>query len=74
MVHDTQDLKNKKKAKKIYKTFDILKKSKIIEKIGLSIYNPNELDLYLKNYNFEIVQAPLNIFDRRIINSGWLKK
>ena len=74
LVHDTQDLKNKKKAKKIYKTFDILKKSKIIEKIGLSIYNPNELDLYLKNYNFEIVQAPLNIFDRRIINSGWLKK
>ena len=73
LVHDTQDLKNKK-AKKIYKTFDILKKSKIIEKIGLSIYNPNELDLYLKNYNFEIVQAPLNIFDRRIINSGWLKK
>ena len=52
----------------------MLKKSKIIEKIGLSIYNPNELDLYLKNYNFEIVQAPLNIFDRRIINSGWLKK
>ena len=40
----------------------------------MSIYNPNELDLYLKNYNFEIVQAPLNIFDRRIINSGWLKK
>ena len=74
LVHDTQDLKNKKKDKKIYKTFDILKKSKIIEKIGLSIYNPNELDLYLKNYNFEIVQAPLNIFDRRIINSGWLKK
>lgn len=74
LVHDTQDLKNKKKAKKIYKTFDMLKKSKIIEKIGLSIYNPNELDLYLKNYNFEIVQAPLNIFDRRIINSGWLKK
>ena len=74
LIHDTKDLKNKKDAKKIYKTFDILKKSKIIEKIGLSIYNPNELDLYLKNYNFEIVQAPLNIFDRRIVNSGWLKK
>ena len=74
LIHDTKDLRNKKKAKKIYKVFDILKKSKIIEKIGLSIYNPNELDLYLKNYNFEIVQAPLNIFDRRMINSGWLKK
>ena len=74
LIHDTKDLKNKTIAKKIYRTFDNLKKSKIVDKVGLSIYDPNELDLHLKDYNFEIIQAPLNVFDRRIVNSGWLDK
>ena len=36
--------------------------------------NPVELDKYFNYYNFEVVQFPLNIFDRRIIDSGWLDK
>ena len=74
LIHDTKDLKNKKKSKEIYQAFDYLIKKKIVKKIGLSIYEPKELDLYLSNYNFKIVQTPINIFDRRIITSGWLKK
>ena len=40
----------------------------------MSIYEPRELDLYFKDYDFKIVQTPINIFDRRIFTSGWLKK
>jgi aryl-alcohol dehydrogenase-like predicted oxidoreductase len=42
-----------------------------IKKIGISIYSPDELDQILKFMHFDIVQAPLNILDRRMILSGW---
>ena len=47
---------------------------KIVKKIGLSIYDPDELDLYFEKYDYQIIQAPINIFDRRLISSGWGKK
>ena len=74
LIHDTNDLRNKKKSKKIYQALNNLKNKNIVEKIGLSIYDPKELSLFINDYDFKIVQSPLNIFDRRIIDSGWLKK
>ena len=74
LIHNTKDLKNKKKSKEIYKAFDYLIRKKVVKKIGLSIYEPRELDLYFKDYDFKIVQTPINIFNRRIFTSGWLKK
>ena len=50
-------------------TLEELKQSGIIKKIGISIYDPEDLDgLPLKA--IDIVQAPYNIFDRRLITSG----
>ena len=74
LIHDTAELKNYQKSKKIYKAFDYLLKEKIVKKIGLSIYDPDELDLYFEKYDYQIIQAPINIFDRRLISSGWGKK
>ena len=44
------------------------------KKIGVSIYAPDELDILWPHYHFDIVQAPLNILDRRLISSGWLTR
>jgi len=74
LIHDTAELKDKKISKKIYKAFDYLLKKKIVKKIGLSIYDPSELDRFFDKYNYQIIQAPINIFDQRIISSGWGKK
>ena len=74
LIHYTSELKDKKKSKEIYKAFNYLLKKKIVKKIGLSIYEPKELDLFFKEYDYQIVQAPINIFDRRLITSGWKKK
>lgn len=74
LVHDTSELRNNKKAKLFYKAFDYLIQNKIVEKVGLSIYEPKELDKYFNSYNFKIVQTPINILDRRIASSGWLRK
>jgi aryl-alcohol dehydrogenase-like predicted oxidoreductase len=71
LLHDYKDL-NSKNKKEILKTLYDLKKKKIIKKIGVSIYSPNDLKTIWKSWEPEVVQAPLNIFDQRIINSGWI--
>lgn len=42
-------------------------------KVGCSIYSPDEMKLILHWFTPNIIQAPLNIFDRRIVDSGWAK-
>lgn len=40
-------------------------------KIGVSISSPEELDGLFKAASFDLVQAPLNVLDRRLLDSGW---
>ena len=54
-----------------------LKREGLIEKFGISIYSPTELDsLYSRIPNFmpDIVQTPLNVIDQSIASSGWLTR
>lgn len=57
-----------------YQTLADLKMQGIVEKIGISIYQPQDLDALIPRFSFDIIQAPLNIFDRRLISSGWLQR
>ena len=74
LIHDTDELLDIERSKKIFNAFDYLKKKNIVKHIGLSIYNPKELDNHFSKYKFEIVQLPINIFDNRFLKSKWLKK
>ncbi len=60
----------RKNGDKIFQNLELLKKKNFFKKIGLSIYDTNILDDLLKRYNFDVVQCPFNILDRRILNSG----
>jgi aryl-alcohol dehydrogenase-like predicted oxidoreductase len=51
-----------------------LKNNGIVGKIGFSIYAPNELDELWDSYKPDLVQAPYNVFDRRLDDSGWLQR
>ena len=55
---------------------DMLKIKKIgkAEKIGVSVYNEDEVEFIMKNYDIDIIQLPLNLFDRRLIDNGQLRK
>ncbi len=48
-----------------------LKRSGLIEKTGISVYSPDQLESLLSCFKFDLVQAPLNILDTRLIDSGW---
>lgn len=45
-----------------------------VEKIGISVYSPTQMDTLANYMAMDIVQIPLNIFDRRFESSGWLRK
>jgi aryl-alcohol dehydrogenase-like predicted oxidoreductase len=56
----------------IYKTLCEMKRQGLVKNIGISIYDPQDLDLLIKGRDFNIIQGPLNIFDQRILTSKWL--
>ena len=45
-----------------------------VEKIGVSIYDPSDLEATTKALPLDIVQAPANLVDRRLERSGWLPR
>lgn len=59
-------------GQQLYKALLKLKEAGKVENIGISIYEPSELDNLCRHYAFDLVQAPFNVFDRRLATSGWL--
>ena len=51
-----------------------IKDEGLVEKIGFSIYSPEELPMLWALYVPDLVQAPYSIFDRSLAESGWLAK
>ena len=68
LFHNTNDLFNSN-GKKIYKTLLNLKRKGLIKKIGISIYDFKKINEILKKFKIDIVQAPFNIIDRRLLKS-----
>ncbi|WP_180183952.1 aldo/keto reductase [Acinetobacter sp. YH01020] len=45
-----------------------------LKAVGISIYDPVELEQIIPIWKPDLIQSPLNIFDQRLIQSGWLQK
>lgn len=60
-------------GEKIYKSILKLKEQGMVEQIGVSVYGPDELSELIKRFDFDVIQAPMNIFDRRMEHTGMLK-
>jgi aryl-alcohol dehydrogenase-like predicted oxidoreductase len=61
-------------GEKIFHAMSQLKKNGIVEKIGVSIYNSEQINSVLDNYPIDLIQLPINILDQRLINDGSLVK
>lgn len=72
MVHDFIDIKNN--CDEIGNIFLKLKENSYIKKIGVSIYEPYQLEFLVKYFDFDLIQLPISIFDQRFITNKSLKR
>ena len=71
MLHDPDQILGYQ-GQAIFEVLSFLKNNNICEKIGLSIYDIGKVEQYVSAYDIDLVQAPLNIFDRRLIDPAVL--
>jgi pseudaminic acid cytidylyltransferase len=51
-----------------------LREEGLVQKVGVSVYEQNELASIFGKFQIDIIQIPFNIFDRRMLSSGWLQR
>ena len=73
LLHRPEQL-NSSKGPELSESLRQLQTDGVVQKIGVSIYSPNELEKIIGLYDIDIVQAPFNIIDQRLLTSGWLRK
>lgn len=61
-------------GKILYQTLQGLKEDGQVQKVGVSIYAPSELEVLIPLYRFDLIQAPFNLVDRRLHATGWLQR
>ncbi len=66
LLHRPQDLTGDQGAE-LYAAIGSLMAEKMIHRFGVSIYSPNDLEGIIGTFDIHVVQAPLNVFDRRIL-------
>lgn len=72
-VHDAKWILNNDSAAFINGLVEA-KNTNLVKKIGISIYETGDIPNLYKLHNFEVIQAPLNLIDRRFEESGWLSR
>lgn len=68
LLHKAQDMNDKR----IISALQMCKQQGFVEKIGVSIYTPQDVQDFLNMNVFDVIQIPINIFDHRLIKSGLL--
>ena len=72
LVHDFSDIENEQ-FDVLYRKIIELKRQGLVNKIGFSTYTPEQVDFLLKNFDFDLIQVPFNVFDNRLIQGGQLQ-
>ena len=66
LLHRPQDLTGAQGAE-LYAAIGSLMAEKMIHRFGVSIYSPDDLEGIIGTFDIHVVQAPLNVFDHRIL-------
>ena len=73
LVHHGEDLL-RPGGEMIFNKLQILKNKGLVSKIGVSAYIDNQLINIIDSFDIDIIQLPMNILDRRLIDNGLLNK
>ena len=67
LLHRPQDLESPQ-SDALYRALTRAREAGLASKIGYSIYDPVELTSLMKKYPADVIQAPLNVLDRRLVD------
>jgi aryl-alcohol dehydrogenase-like predicted oxidoreductase len=73
LIHNIEEVESKQ-FEFIFKELTELKQQGLINKIGFSTYTPEQVDFVLKNFDFDLIQVPFNVFDTRLLQGGQLQR
>jgi aryl-alcohol dehydrogenase-like predicted oxidoreductase len=73
LLHHPQDLLSPR-GPELYAALLEARENGLVTGIGVSVYDPAELDDLPGRYAVDLVQAPFNVLDRRLEASGWLRR
>jgi len=71
LVHNSEDL-IKPGGERLYDWLIGLRDEGRVERVGVSVYNPESLYRILERFTIDLVQLPFNVFDRRMVETGML--
>lgn len=71
LVHGAADLL-KPGAEHLFGAMKELRNEGRIKKIGVSVYNGDQIDRILERFAIDLIQLPLNVLDQRLITGGQL--
>lgn len=73
LLHRAEQLEGPR-GQALARALQALKQEGRVTKIGVSIYEPEQLASIMPVCALDLVQAPLNLLDRRLVTSGWLQR
>lgn len=72
LIHDVNDLLSAHGHQILNEILE-LQDGGFIDKVGVSVYNENQLDSVLDIFKPDIVQLPVNLLDQRFVNNGYIR-
>ena len=73
LLHRSRDLGGPA-GEALYAAMSALKAAGRVQKIGVSIYDPAEIEVLSGRFALDLLQTPFNVVDRRIRDGGWLAR
>lgn len=73
MIHHADDLLTES-GDILYQELQKLKSAGRVRKIGVSVYTQVQIENIVRNYEIDIVQVPINVFDQRLVQGGVLRE
>jgi len=59
---------------RFYRELLRLKEKGMVDKIGVSVYNEEQINQIIRRFPIDVIQAPINLFDQRLLRSGSFAK
>jgi len=73
LVHHVEDLLGVN-GERLMDSLRELKQMGRLRKIGISVYDGEQIDAVLDRFHIDLIQVPVNVLDQRLVRSGHLKK